>query len=154
MSSDQAPGADAFERSRQRRRGVRQASFELEGALARPAGQDPKGWFADAADRLQSLGEAFQIHATQSEGPDGLLGEIIEQAPRLANSVQRIKQEHQDILEQISDLEATASRHDDVERIAGLRERSLRLLQVIAIHRQRGADLIYEAFSGDIEGSD
>jgi hypothetical protein len=154
MSSDEAPGAEAFERSRLRRRGVRQASSDLEEALARPAGQDPKGWFADTADRLQQLGGAFQTHAQQSEGPDGLLGEIIEQAPRLANSVQRIKQEHQDILQEISDLELTTRIDDNADQIAGVRERSLRLLQLIATHRQRGADLIYEAFSIDIEGSD
>jgi hypothetical protein len=154
MSGDQAPGAEAFERSRQRRRGVRQASSDLEEALARPANLDPKGWLADAADRLQLLGEAFQTHADQSEGADGLLGEIVEQAPRLANSVQRIKQEHHDILQQISDLEVTTRSDDNVEQIGSVREGSLRVLQLIATHRQRGADLIYEAFSIDIEGSD
>ncbi len=154
MTGDHSPGADPFESSRHRRRGVRQASAELEEALARPAGQDPKTWSTDAADRLQLLGGAFQNHARQSEGPGGLLGEIIEQAPRLANSVHRIKQEHVDILREIVEAEGAARRNQDAQDIPGLREQSLGLLQAIARHRQRGADLIYEAFSVDIEGSD
>ncbi len=154
MSGDQAPGPEAFERSRARRRGVRQASADLEEALARPAAHDAKAWSADTADRLQSLRGAFQTHARQSEGPDGLLGEILEQAPRLANSVDRVKREHADILEAVATVEAATKGNEDPTRIPRIREQSLRLLQAIAAHRQRGADLIYEAFSIDIEGSD
>jgi hypothetical protein len=154
MAGEHTPGADPFETSRHRRRGVRQASAELEEALARPAGQDPKMWSSDAADRLQQLGEAFQNHAQQSEGPGGLLGEIVEQAPRLSNSVARIKQEHHDILREIVEVEGAVRPTQDARDIPSRREQSLRLLQAIARHRQRGADLIYEAFSVDIEGSD
>ena len=50
-------------------------------------------------------------------------------------------------------MEATA-RRGDVSQVQDVREEALGLLQAIARHRQRGADLIYEAYSVDIEGGD
>ena len=51
-------------------------------------------------------------------------------------------------------MEATARRCADVEQVKDVREEALGLLQAIARHRQRGADLIYEAYSVDIEAGD
>jgi hypothetical protein len=144
----------AFEKSRQKRRGVRQASAELEEALARPAGQDAKEWSAGAADCLNLLAQAFELHAQHSEGPNGLLAEMVEVAPRCANTVDQIKRDHRDILADIRALEATARRADEGGNIKEVREEAMGLLQAIARHRQRGADLIYEAYSVDIEAGD
>jgi hypothetical protein len=154
VEAEQTPGAEAFELSRQNRRGVRQASAGLEEALARPARQDPKVWSADTADCLRLLSEAFEMHVHHSEGPEGLLAEIVAAAPRLANPVELIKRDHRVILADIRNLEATAAGNEDVGKIAGIRDGALRLLQAIAAHRQRGADLIYEAYSVDIEAGD
>ena len=154
MASEPTPGAEAFQRSREKRRGVQRASAELEEALARPAGQDAKVWSANTAGTVQALSEAFANHAQQSEGPGGLLSEILETAPRLAHGVDRVKQEHRDLLDQISALEDRVRGNEDPACIAGIRDEAAGLLRAIADHRQRGADLIYEAYSVDIEGSD
>ena len=80
MADDQTGGQEPFERSRQHRRGVQQACLDLEDALARPAGRDPGSWSAETVARVQVLVEAFQHHVRQSEGPDGLLGQIVQVA--------------------------------------------------------------------------
>jgi hypothetical protein len=154
VTADPSPELGAFETSRQKRRGVRQASAELEEALARPAGQDAKEWSVGTADCLDLLAQAFELHAQHSEGPDGLLTEVVEVSPRCAPAVEQIKRDHRDILKDLWALEATARRCHDVGQIKDVREEALGLLQAIARHRQRGADLIYEAYSVDIEGGD
>ena len=153
MTTDPTPDAEALEKVRETRRGVRRASVELEEALARPAGMDARAWSADVAERLAVLAAAFERHAEQSEGPQGLLGEIVEVNPRVVNAVQQIKREHVTIQRHIVELEAAARGGEDAG-VEPVRERALRLLQALSRHRQRGADLLYEAYSVDIEGSD
>jgi hypothetical protein len=154
MTNDRTSEAEAFERSRQHRRGVRQACIELEESLARPAGRDPEKWLADVAARCRELTEAFHRHAEQSEGPGGLLPEIVEVAPRLAHAVDRVKGEHEALLAEMAGLETTIGEKDTVDQISKVRDAVLRLLRDVAAHRQRGADLIYEAYSVDVEGGD
>jgi len=154
VTADQSPELGAFERSREKRRGVRQASADLEEALARPASQDAQDWSTSTADCLALLATAFELHAQQSESPDGLLAEIVEVSPRCAPAVGQIKRDHRDILADLRDLEVRTRRSADVSQIKGVREQALGLLQAIARHRQRGADLIYEAYSVDIEAGD
>jgi hypothetical protein len=154
VTADQSPEVGAFERSREKRRGVRQASADLEEALARPATQDAQDWSSSTADCLALLATAFELHAQQSESPEGLLAEIVEVSPRCAPAVEQIKRDHRDILAELRDLEVRARRSGDVAQIKDVRERALGQLQAIARHRQRGADLIYEAYSVDIEAGD
>ena len=143
----------AFERSRQHRRGVRRASIDLEEALARPAGQEAGHWYGEVAGHVRALAEAFRHHAQQSEGPEGLLPQIVEAQPRLVPAVQAVKREHQVLLDAISRLEAAASPSGGAD-VPGVREDALRLLHDVAVHRQRGSDLIYQAYYIDVEGGD
>lgn len=104
---------------------------------------------------LHTLGEAFQRHAEQSEGPDGLLNQIVDTAPRLANAVHQIIDEHQHLLAEIARLETEAiDTAGDPQQVQPVREQALSLLRSVAAHRQRGADLIYESYSVDIEAGD
>jgi hypothetical protein len=153
VTGGDASGEDAFERSRAHRRGVRTASLELEEAIARPAGQDASKWSAATAVRCQTLIEAFRYHVEQSEGPGGLLPEIVATAPRLARAVDQVKQEHRNLLVEMGRLHAAAGSGGlgDVEAV---RRKALDLLQALAAHRQRGSDLIYEAYLVDVEGGD
>jgi hypothetical protein len=127
---------------------------DLEESLARPAGPDVGQWWAEVATRCRQLGEAFRHHVTESEGPQGLLREIVETAPRLANAVQRVKDEHKSLLAEIAEREESVAATTDRDQIDEVRASILRLLQELAAHRQRGSDLIYEAYSVDVEGGD
>jgi hypothetical protein len=144
-----ADGA-AFHRSRQHRRGVRRASIDLEEALARPIGQT-RHWHEDVAVHVRALAEAFRHHVEQSEGPEGLLPQIIQAQPRLVPAVGAVKREHQVLLAEMSRLETATSLPPGADEQA-VREDTLRLLHDVAVHRQRGSDLIYEAYYVDVEG--
>jgi hypothetical protein len=145
---------DALDRSREHRRGVRQACVDLEESLARPAGPDVDQWSSEVTARCHQLGEAFRHHVDESEGPQGLLREIVETAPRLANAVQRVKDEHKSLLAEIARREENIGATVDRGHIDEVRRSTLQLLQDLAAHRQRGSDLIYEAYSVDVEGGD
>jgi hypothetical protein len=153
VTGGDASGEDAFERSRAHRRGVRRASLDLEETIARPAGQDAGKWSAETAARYQTLIEAFRYHVAQSEGPEGLLPEIVATAPRLAHAVEQVEQEHRSLLVQMDRLQAAAGSGDLVD-VETVRREALSLLQSLAAHRQRGSDLIYEAYLVDVEGGD
>lgn len=147
----------AFDRSRAHRRGVRQACVDLEEALARPAGSGgPEGsaWGAETAARVDQLQAAFRYHVEQSEGPNGLLPEIMEIAPRLANAVHHLEAEHAGLLERIERVRVLAERAGTGGPVGEVREAALALLSDLAGHRHRGAELIYEAYSVDVEGGD
>jgi hypothetical protein len=143
----------AFHRSRQHRRGVRRASIDLEEALARPAGQEAGHWYGEVAVHVRALAEAFRHHVQQSEGPEGLLPQIVEAQPRLVPAVQAVKREHQVLLDAMSRLEAATDPSQGADEQA-VREDVLRLLHDVAVHRQRGSDLIYQAYYVDVEGGD
>jgi hypothetical protein len=153
VTGGDASGDDAFERSRAHRQGVRRASLDLEEAIARPAGQDAGKWSTDTAARCQTLIEAFRYHVRESEGPDGLLPEIVTTAPRLAHAVDEVKQEHQSLLVEMNRLHAAAGTGGLVD-VEAVRREALMLLQALAAHRQRGSDLIYEAYLVDVEGGE
>lgn len=121
--------------------------------MARPAGQDAGTWSTEAAARCGALIEAFRYHVEQSEGTDGLLPEIVAKAPRLAHAVDQVKEEHRSLLVEMDRLCAAAESggRDDVEAVRG---QALNLLRALAAHRQRGSDLIYEAYLVDVEGGE
>jgi hypothetical protein len=125
--------------------------MDLEEVLARPIGQEAGNWYRDVAVQVQALVEAFRRHVEQSEGPEGLLPQIVEAEPRLVNAVEVVKREHQILLDEMSRLEAIIGLLQDADEPV-VRRDSLRLLHDVAAHRQRGSDLIYEAYLVDVEG--
>lgn len=150
--TDSADGA-ALQRSREHRRGVRRASVDLEELLTRSAGPEAGTWYGDVVARVRALAGAFRHHVEQSEGADGLLLQIVADEPRLIRAVEVIKREHRVLLDEMSRLEAAAGLLPGTDQPA-VRKDSLRLLRQVAVHRQRGSDLVYEAYLVDVEGGD
>ena len=79
---------------------------------------------------------------------------MVQVAPRLAHAVEQVKHDHRALLAEIDRLETARKDADDGGHIQKVREEARRLLQSIAAHRQSGAELIYEAYSVDVEGGD
>jgi hypothetical protein len=118
----------------------------VERALAVPAAEPD--WLAAVAVRLTALRLAFAEHMSLTEGSDGLYAELLEHAPRLAYQVRGLAREHAVLA---LDIEAICARlpdglPDELRRWAG------DLLRDLSGHRQRGADLVYEAYATDIGG--
>lgn len=77
----------------------------------------------------------------------------VEAEPRLVNAVRVVKREHQVLLNEMSRLEAVTGLSEGADE-QGVRRDLLRLLHDVAAHRQRGSDLIYEAYFVDVEAGD
>ncbi|MDG4784892.1 hypothetical protein O7626_02915 [Micromonospora sp. WMMD1102] len=117
-------------------------------ALAASA-RDP-GWRPRIRSSLGGLRGAFVEHMVSTEGPDGLYAELLDHAPRLARGVHVLLREHAAVV----DTMAALQRRVDLPEVSvtELRNRATDLLRELHRHRQRGADLVYEAYQTDIGG--
>ncbi len=104
-----------------------------------------------AVDRLAS---EFALHVEVTEGPDGLHQTILAGDLRLANQVATLVAEHKTTATDIAALAAASEAPVGPEDVDALREQGTALLGRLVRHRQRGADLVYEAYATDIGGGD
>jgi hypothetical protein len=150
-------GADhAVDFVRRRRSELRGAMSALERALASPAPGRTDDWAERVRAALVDLSEEFQAHVDVNESPDGLHRAVVGTAPRLANAVARLAREHvrlnamiDDLLGRVRDLPGEPDPEAGVDAI---RERGTSLLARLIRHRQRSADLVFEAYQVDIGG--
>jgi hypothetical protein len=137
-------------RARARRDDLHEAMVQLETSVAGPA--QSEGWTEAVHASLLTLRGALDAHIREVGAADGLLAEIAEMAPRLLPDIERIHTEHVELL-RVWDrareaLEAEGVREPEVRR------RVTWLLGRLAIHRQRGSSLVYDAYNVDIGTAD
>ena len=115
-------------------------------ALAAPTGEP--GWRGGVMTRLAALREAFAEHITLTEGHDGLYAELLGHQPRLAHGVEVLVRDHSRLRHALDAVwvRAPGARPQELRAWAG------DLLRDLYRHRQRGADLVYEAYQTDIGG--
>ena len=152
MSSQSLPEPVGVARTR--RAELLAAITALEAALAAPA-RDPV-WVARIQASTDRLATAFDDHVEATEGPDGMYADILRTAPRLHFAVARLAAEHDDAKVAIVALgklvdDLSGPDRDAIERI---RDEGTDLLARLGRHRQRGADLVFEAYEQDIGGCD
>ncbi|MEU4479364.1 hypothetical protein AB0F68_15050 [Micromonospora sp. NPDC023966] len=109
-------------------------------------------WREHLIGRLGPLGHGFAEHVRATEGPAGLYAELLHQAPRLDRGVRLLAGEHAAIAAAIAALQH-AARLPAVPA-EELREQARHLLRALDRHRQRGADLLWEAYQADLGGED
>jgi chromosome segregation ATPase len=122
-------------------------------ALARPAPGRVAAWGAGVGAAVARMQDIWAGHIEVTEGAQGLYEEILGQAPRLSNQVQRLRREHEQIGVAIRDANDSLSAIDD-DRLSTVREELTELVAQLLRHRQRGADLVYEAYHVDIGGGE
>jgi hypothetical protein len=139
---------------RRRRAELRESMGALERALAAAATGRPVVWGERVHEALHAIADDWREHVVVTEGPGGLHESIVAGAVRLANPVSALAEEHEliasDIAEAIAATEAPVVERD----VETIRARATDLFSRLARHRQRGADLIYEAYATDIGGGD
>jgi hypothetical protein len=113
-------------------------------------------WVARIQASTDRLAAAFDDHVEATEGPDGMYADILRTAPRLQFAVARLAAEHDDARVAIVALgklvdDLSGPDRDAIERI---RDEGTDLLARLGRHRQRGADLVFEAYEQDIGGCD
>ena len=86
-----------------------------------------------------------------TEGRGGLYAELLEHSPRLARQAQMLTREHAAIAATMSALQRPADLPGRTGRRTSAGAAS-DLLRELSRHRQRGADLVYEAYETDIGG--
>ncbi len=139
---------------RQRRVELRESLDALERALASPAVGRPLIWGERVRTVLVEVADDLREHIEVTEGPDGLHQAIVSGDLRLANAVETLTTEHTQITAELADLIEATDPPVPTEEVADIRERATRVLGALIRHRQRGADLIFEAYDTDIGGVD
>ena len=135
----------ALRRSRERLYG---SILAVSDAIAAPAARGAR-WRRRVRVELQRLRRILVDHIAESEAHNGLLRQIEERAPRLARSIDGLRDEHVGLMEETDD---TLLRMDEDVSSLALRECVMKLLWRFSMHRHRGADLVYEAYGVDIGG--
>lgn len=125
---------------------MRDAMAEVENAASRAIGAED--WLPTLVHALVDLREALDAHTTEVEGPNGILADLVDRAPRLSAGVDEMRSDHARVARELS---ATLSEAHDMTP-PDLRARALEILGELAEHRMKGADLVYEAFNADIGG--
>jgi hypothetical protein len=140
--------------ARTRRAELLAAITGLERVLAVPA-RDPT-WAARVEAAIAALATAFDHHIAATEGSDGMYAEILRSAPRLDFAVNRLVLEHADARASIAALGKLSAElgGSDLGGIERVRDEGTELLAKLVRHRQRGADLVFEAYAHDIGGCD
>jgi hypothetical protein len=143
-----AEDAVSFAVARRHRVALLHSIQSFEQALAAAAG-DP-GWRARVSTRLHGLRGAFAEHIVVTEGPEGLYAELLDHSPRLARGVHVLVREHAALAAALGALQRKVDQPGPT--VEELRAWASDLLRELSRHRQRGADLVYEAYEMDIGG--
>jgi hypothetical protein len=98
---------------------------------------------------LDHLHQAFHEHVRETEGDNGAYAEVVHAAPRLARGIRMLAGDHERLT---AALAALRCRLESGASAADLRLSAAELLEQLDRHRQRGIDLLYEAYSTDIGG--
>jgi hypothetical protein len=138
---------------RARRAELRETLNLLEAALAAPARGREMVWGEAVHAALVMIADDFGAHVEVTEGPGGLHQAILAGDIRLANAVDALTDEHGQIAEEVAGLVADSQAPVTAQDMDELRERATKLLGHLVRHRQRGADLIYEAYATDVGGT-
>jgi hemerythrin-like domain-containing protein len=155
METPRDPISPALDAARQRRKTLHDTLVHLEEALSSPAAGRIPDWTATVLKEMHEVRDAFAQHITVTEQDDGLYEEILERAPRLEGNVRRLREEHPEIrtgidsmLERLENTEIGT----DTWQLEQARDDLQRFIGRVIKHRQRGADLVWEAYNVDIGG--
>ncbi|HEY7761425.1 MAG TPA: hypothetical protein VIC52_00330 [Actinomycetota bacterium] len=157
MGPDRDELTPALSEAKRRRATLHEALVDLEIAISSPAAGRIDEWTARVTKEVTGVRDAFDQHVLVTEKPGGLYEEILMRAPRLDGTLKRLRDEHPDIS---SDIEGMLDRlaHTAIGgpewALEDARDDLQRFIGRIIRHRQRGADLVWEAYNVDIGGTE
>ena len=151
MPEDAAATPAELATVRAHRSRLREASQELEAALAAPLTGRLDRWVGQVMPAVQRIREAFAAHVSVTEGRGGLFDQIRTDAPRLVTALARLHREHGEITAGLAAAEEQLEARGEAG-MARVREQLTAALTALSLHRQRGADLLYEAYQVDLGG--
>lgn len=137
---------------RRHRAELRESMDALEDALAAPAAADRARWAQRVHVALVELSGDFRQHIDVTEGPGGLYRDLLTHSPRLSAAVAGLTAEHVLVSDRIDQLLARVTAPDVSEDVDRVRDLGTALLGRLVRHRQRGSDLVFDAYDVDIGG--
>jgi hypothetical protein len=138
---------------RQRRHRLAAQMREVEAVLASPLTGRPDAWTSAVGSALGTLDDVLSAHIAATEAPDGLLATVRAESPALDPQIRRLEADHERLRAALADVRRDlASSGADVDRCGAVRDAATELVAAIARHRQRGADLLYQAYDVDLGG--
>ncbi len=141
-----------LEELRRRRAELLESMRAVEQALAAPAPGRQARWAERVHVALVELSADVREHIDITEGPDGLHRELLSTTPRLSGAVARLAREHALIRDLVNNLLARVGEPEIEADVDTVRDLGTALLGRLVRHRQRGSDLIYEAYTAEIGG--
>lgn len=150
--SSTTPDEAFLEELRRHRAELRESMSALEEALAAPAASDTEHWAQRVHVATVELAGDFREHVDITEAPDGLYREILRTSPRLSQAVTTLTREHVLIRGQLDSFLARVAAPEVMGDVDRVRDLGTALLGRLVRHRQRGSDLVFEAYEFDIGG--
>lgn len=145
------PSFDTRQLIIKRRKSLYEAMQGLEASAARASGQPD--WMEKIEEALSALLASLNRHVDDIEAEDGLFAEVLERAPRMRPMVDTLRQEHQELLATCrSALETARDEPDTKPRI--MRRRIMAILGRLSMHRQDGAELLFDTHNLDLAAGD
>jgi hypothetical protein len=110
-------------------------------------------WGRRVRAALTELAHDVEDHVALTESDGGLYADLAATAPRLASGIAGQLEDHRWFVGEVERL--LQARDDGIARadLAAHRDEITTLIHRLVKHRQRGSDLIYEAYEVDIGGS-
>ena len=122
----------------------------MESALAAPSQRG--NWIKSVQDSLDSLAVELDAHVAEVERNGGLFSSIMLQAPQLADKIEQLRRQHEELESAIAEVVSAAGKANAAEEPDEVRRFGLALMGAFVRHRHRGADLVYDAYDIDIGG--
>lgn len=126
------------------------AMQQVELAAAAPSAKE--SWLGDLQQSMRELEIEFTGHVEKVQAPEGLLDGIVDRAPRLQLVVERTRENHVVVSRSIAETLEMVGSQDADSKHDEIRDATMAVLVALARHRQKGADLIYDAYDVDIGG--
>lgn len=144
--------AAQLERVRAHRAELGESMAALDAALALPLGLGPV-WRRRVRAALTELAHDLRDHVELTEAPGGLYDDLRTAAPRLSSGVAAQLADHAALLAEVDRLLAERDEGMGPAEVTAHREAATALVGRLVRHRQRGSDLVWEAYAVDLGGS-
>ena len=141
-----------IDRVRSHRAELRDSVAAVDEALAAPLARGG-AWRERVRAALAELAHDFRDHVELTERPGGLYDAITRDSPWLCGQVGRLRREHDRFREDIDAYLAVLEHGGTMADLPVFREEVTTLMGQLVRHRQKGADMVYEAFEVDLGGS-
>jgi len=142
-----------LETVRRRRAELRESIAMVRAAIAGPP-DSPVVWGERVQQEVARLALDFVEHIDVTEGAGGLHETIVVNSPRLQHAVDVLTAEHDEMEADIAELVMAVEPPVMARDVEAVTVRTTILLDRLVKHRQRGADLVYEAFQQDLGAGD